>query len=223
MIDLKRSIDLRWLFDPVLSFILKWSCFPEVQSREEAEIGLPFILFFCTFHFCRTEQILAVFYDGGVKMEIIFLGNFTQQILYHRRIDLFQSGPDSQRVGRWCEHFGRAGRRCGPPEKWKHEELNKQTRLYLLIKKNKTKIWPTSIPHRVSRWPNTLDAAAVMFWKSINCSNLQLISPITQTQFINTFARIEMQSVNLEDNAMDVSRLATDWLVIAMVHPCKKN
>ena len=26
MIDLKRSIDLRWLFDPVLLFILRWSC-----------------------------------------------------------------------------------------------------------------------------------------------------------------------------------------------------
>ena len=27
IIDLKRSIDLRWLFDPVLLFILRWSCF----------------------------------------------------------------------------------------------------------------------------------------------------------------------------------------------------
>ena len=36
------------------------------------------------------------------------------------------------------------------------------------------------------------------------------------------FARIEMQLVHLEDNAMDVSRLATDWLVTAVVHPCKK-
>ena len=26
MIDLNRSIDLRWLFDPVLLFILRWSC-----------------------------------------------------------------------------------------------------------------------------------------------------------------------------------------------------
>ena len=26
IIDLKRSIDLRWLFDPVLLFILRWSC-----------------------------------------------------------------------------------------------------------------------------------------------------------------------------------------------------
>ena len=32
-----------------------------------------------------------------------------------------------------------------------------------------------------------------------------------------------MQLVHLEDNAMDVSRLATDWLAIAVVHPCKKN
>ena len=31
-----------------------------------------------------------------------------------------------------------------------------------------------------------------------------------------------MQLVHLEDNAMDVSRLATDWLAIAVVHPCKK-
>ena len=45
----------------------------------------------------------------------------------------------------------------------KHEELNKQTSLYILIKKSKTKVWPASIPQRVSRWPNTLDAAAVMF------------------------------------------------------------
>ena len=135
MIDIKRSIDLRWLFDPVLLFILKRSCFPEEQSREEVEIVLPFI-FFCTFHFCRTEQILVACYDGGVKMKIIFLGNWTQQISYHRRIDLFQSGQDSPRVGRWCEHFGRGGRRCGPPKKWKHVELNKQTRLYLLIKKS---------------------------------------------------------------------------------------
>ena len=52
---------------------------------------------------------------------------------------------------------------------------------------------------------------------------MQLISPITQTQFINTFARIEMQLVHLEDNAMDVSRLATDWLVTTVVHPCKKK
>ena len=29
VIDLKRSIDLRWLFDPVLSFILRWSCFEQ--------------------------------------------------------------------------------------------------------------------------------------------------------------------------------------------------
>ena len=27
VIDLKRSIDLRWLFDPMLLFILRWSCF----------------------------------------------------------------------------------------------------------------------------------------------------------------------------------------------------
>ena len=32
IIDLKRSIDLRWLFDPVLSFILRWSCFGCWQS-----------------------------------------------------------------------------------------------------------------------------------------------------------------------------------------------
>ena len=31
-----------------------------------------------------------------------------------------------------------------------------------------------------------------------------------------------MQLVHLEDNAMDVSRLASDWLVTAVVHPCKK-
>ena len=37
------------------------------------------------------------------------------------------------------------------------------------------------------------------------------------------FARIEMHLVNLEDNAMDVSRLATNRLVIAVVRPCKEN
>ena len=26
-VDLKRSLDLRWLFDPVLLIILRWSCF----------------------------------------------------------------------------------------------------------------------------------------------------------------------------------------------------
>ena len=32
IIDLKRSIDWRWLFDPVLLFILRWSCFGCWQS-----------------------------------------------------------------------------------------------------------------------------------------------------------------------------------------------
>ena len=32
IIDLKRSIDLRWLFNPVLSFILRWSCFQQCFS-----------------------------------------------------------------------------------------------------------------------------------------------------------------------------------------------
>ena len=32
IIDLKRSIDLRWMFDPVLLFILRWSCFLLVRQ-----------------------------------------------------------------------------------------------------------------------------------------------------------------------------------------------
>ena len=32
IIDLKRSIDLRWLFDPALSFILRWSCWSITQD-----------------------------------------------------------------------------------------------------------------------------------------------------------------------------------------------
>ena len=31
--DLKRSVDLRWLFDPVLLFILRWFCSYEKSSR----------------------------------------------------------------------------------------------------------------------------------------------------------------------------------------------
>ena len=33
IIDLKRSINLRWLFDPVLLFILRWSCYQEYKSK----------------------------------------------------------------------------------------------------------------------------------------------------------------------------------------------
>ena len=32
IIDLKRSIDLRWMYDPVLLFILRWSCFLLVRQ-----------------------------------------------------------------------------------------------------------------------------------------------------------------------------------------------
>ena len=38
IIDLKRSIDLRWLFDPVLSFILRWSCSMTSSLKQLAKI-----------------------------------------------------------------------------------------------------------------------------------------------------------------------------------------
>ena len=38
IIDLKRSIDLRWLFDPVLSFILRWYCSMTSSLKQLAKI-----------------------------------------------------------------------------------------------------------------------------------------------------------------------------------------
>ena len=42
IIDLKRSIDLRWLFDGVLSFILRWSCF--CVLRRDRDLRKSFII-----------------------------------------------------------------------------------------------------------------------------------------------------------------------------------
>ena len=63
-------------------------------------------------------------------------------------------------------------------------------------------MWPSSIPHKVSCWPNTLGAAAEMFWKK---GKFSLGSLLLQ--------------LDLKDNAVDVARIPTDKVAIASVHP----
>ena len=61
------------------------------------------------------------------------------------------------------------------------------------------------MPHNVSCWPNTLGAAAEMFWKKGKLS----LNPKTLT----------VLQLDLKDNAVDVTRISTDQVAIASVHP----
>ena len=53
IIDQKRSIDLRWLFDPVLSVILRWSC---CLDRRLGMVG------FCQSSICKTTYSAKLIY-----------------------------------------------------------------------------------------------------------------------------------------------------------------